>query len=233
MALKMSIRPATENRMTTRGKVLVTLGLALASVMAAPMIVVAEAAAEPAAAPNVAVMLPEGTASQTPAAATLDYLVVRQDSSALFEDLARDLGLRLDLSDGVHGTLSDRRLIGTRDEVLEAATKDLGLDWFIFNGVLYVSDRTEALTRIVRMGDLKPEKVMTVLADSGLATERLDIESSASGTALALSGPPKLLALAEAMIEGIPPTPVDRVADATARIVTVRRGIETERVQLP
>ena len=219
--------------MTTGDEVRAAFGLALALVMATSMVMADEAAAVRAGALNVTLTLPKGVTAQTPVTETLDYLVVRQDSSALFEDLARDLGLRLDLSDGVHGTLSGQRLTGTRDEVLTAATKDLGLDWFIFNGVLYISDRTEALTRIVRMGDLKTEKVMTVLTDSGLATERLDIESSAGGTALALSGPPKLLALAEAIIEGIPPAPVDRVADATARIVTVRRGNEAVRVQLP
>ena len=219
--------------MVTGSMVRVASGLALVSIMATSMVIAEAPAPEPAGALSVMLTLAEGVAAQSPVAETFDYLVIRQESSALFEALARDLGLRLDLSDGVHGTLSDRRLTGTRDEVLEAATIDLGLDWFIFNGVLYVSDRTDALTRIVRMGDLKPEKVMTVLTDSGLAIDGLDVESSAGGTALALSGPPKLLALAEAIIEGIPPAPVDRVAETPARIVTVRRGNEAERVQLP
>jgi hypothetical protein len=214
-------------------KVGAVFGLASAVTMVASIGIAEEAVVDRARTLNVTLTLPEGVAAQNSVAEALDYLVVRQDSAALFEGLARDLELRLDLSDAVHGTLFDRRLTGTRDVVLETATTDLGLDWFIFNGVLYVSNSTEALTRIVRMGDLEPEKVMTALADSGLATDRLNVEPSAGGTALALSGPPKLLALAEAIIEGIPPTPVDRLADVTARIVTVRRGNEAERVQLP
>jgi hypothetical protein len=219
--------------MTTGGKFRLAFGLAVVSITGTSMVMAEKAVTEPMGALNVNLPRVEGVDAETPTVEMLDYLVVRQASSALFEALARDLELRLDLSDGVHGTLSDRRLTGTREEVLEAAAKDLGLDWFIFNGVLYVSDGTEALTRIVRMGDLKPEKVMTVLAESGLETERLDVESSAGGTALALSGPPKLLALAEAIIEGIPPPPVDRVVESPARIVTVRRGNAAERVQLP
>lgn len=164
---------------------------------------------------------------------TLDYLVVSQDATALFEMIARDVGMRLDLSSKVHGVLAGIRLTGSSDGILDDATNKLGLDWFAFNGVIYVSSRPEAMTRIVRLGNLKSGKVLTVLTESGLAVDRLDIKPSADGTSLALSGPPKLLALAEAMIEGIPPAPVERVAESEARIVTIRRGNESEKVRLP
>ncbi len=165
--------------------------------------------------------------------ALLDYFVVGQGARALFEVIAADVGMRLDLSDKVNSPLHNARLTGTRDEVLDAAAVKLGLDWFAFNGVLYVSNRSEALTRIVRLGGLKAEKVLVLLTESGLAVERLDIKPSADSASLALSGPPKLLALAEAMIEGIPPVPVERIAETEARIVTIRRGNAAERVRLP
>lgn len=183
--------------------------------------------------PDTGVNLPLRADVSDGASVRFDYLVVRQDARALFGVLARDMGLRLDMSDRVRGTIAEFRLSGTRDEVLATAAEQLGLDWFAFNGALYVSDRSEALIRIVRLGDLKPEKVIAVLRNSGLPADRLNIEPAAEGTALALSGPPKLLALAEAIIEGIPPAPKERAAEAAARIVTIRRANEAEKVQLP
>jgi hypothetical protein len=213
--------------MKMRGNKFVALGMGLALAM-----VTLRATAEEISVAQVGVPA-ESVVAQFPAVEAFDYLIVRQDASALFEAIAGDFNLRLDITDNVHGTLSGRRLTGSQTEVLEVAAKDLGLDWFVFNNVLYVSDRSEAVTRIVRMGDLKPDEVMAALAESGLSTDQLDVEASAGGAALAFSGPPKLLAIAEAIIEGIPPAPVDRVADAVARIVTVRRGNEAEKVQLP
>jgi hypothetical protein len=163
----------------------------------------------------------------------LDYLVIGEDAAAFFDVIARALSVRLDLSDKVHGTLSKTRLSGTSDKILDEAAQKLGLDWFTFNGVLYVSNRSEAVTRIVRLGGLKAGRVLAVLAENGLAVERLDIKPSADGAALALSGPPKLLALVETMIEGIAPVPVERLAESAAKIVTVRRGNEAEMVRLP
>lgn len=174
-----------------------------------------------------------GTTTSEARPVALDYLIVGQDVATLFEVIARDVGMRLDLSDKVNGTLVDTRLTGARDEVMDAATGKLDLDWFAFNGVIYVSNRSDALARIVRLGGLKADRVLNVLIESGLAVERLDIKPSADGASLALSGPPKLLALAEAMIEGIPPVPMERVAETEARIVTIRRGNEAEKVRLP
>lgn len=182
-----------------------------------------EGAAEP-------ILLPEMAVTK-PAPVQLDYLVVRQDAAAFFEILARDTGQRLDLDPKVGGTLTGLRLTGTLDQVMEKAAAPLGLDWFAFNGVLYVSDQSAALTRLVRLGDLDPKRVIAVLDDSGFPTDRMAIKPSSDASALALSGPPKLLALAEAMIEGIPP---ERIADvAERRKITLRRGTDEETVQLP
>jgi hypothetical protein len=167
------------------------------------------------------------------APAALDYLIVRESTAAVFDVISGDLELRLDLSDKVSGSLSDMRLSGTRDEILNALAAELGLDWFIFNGVIYVSGRTEALTRIVRLGDLGPAKVVVTLAESGLPTDKLSIEPSADGLAIAVSGPPKLLALAEAMIEGIPRSVVANRVEASPHTVKVRRGTDEENVSLP
>lgn len=191
------------------------------------------AAEQDAAAVPATVALPVQSETVTQSAVLLDYLVVGQDAAGLFDVIARAVGMRLDLSDKVRGTVNNTRLTGTSDEILDVVAKELGLDWFAFNGVLYVSDRSEALTRIVRLGGLKADPVLDVLRNSGLAVERLDIKPSADGAALAMSGPPKLLALAETMIEGITPVPVERLAESAARIVTIRRGNEAEKVRLP
>lgn len=204
------------------------LGLACVSVVVASMALADENAGATTGIPTPRLLVP---VAQEPT--ELDYMVVRQDAAAMFAVLAGDMKLRLDLSDKVHGTFSDIRLSGTPDEIMEVAADEVGIDWFAFNGALYVSSTSEALTRIVRLGELQEDKVMSVLRDSGLPIDKLDVKPAAQGNALALSGPPKLLALAEALIEGIPPAPKERVAEAAEKIVTIRRGIDTEKVRLP
>ncbi len=162
-----------------------------------------------------------------------DYRVVDQESGALFEVIARDLGMRSVVSDKVFGSITGMRLSGNRDEVLDAVAAKLGLDWFAYNEVLYISNRSEALTRIVRLEGPKVEKVMTVLLESGLPLGKLKITPASANMALSLSGPPKLLALAEVMIEGIPPEPTQATEKPATRVVTIRRGNDAEKIYLP
>jgi type III secretion protein C len=160
-----------------------------------------------------------------------DHLVILQPVQLLLEQVTRQAGLRLKLTDGVKGVVRNLRATGTTDQVLDSIAATQGLDWFLFNGVVHVSSRTEVATRLIRLGDLSPAQALAALQETGLPAERIDTRTTSAGNALALSGPPELLALVEAVIESIPP----QVAQArleTPRTVVERRGNEAQRVIL-
>lgn len=164
-----------------------------------------------------------------------DYFVILQQAQTLLETIALEAGLRLSISDQVNGVARNLRLTGTTSEVLDTVTATLGLDWFIFNGIVHVSSRSEATTRIIRLGDLTSDQVIESIGAAGLTLDRLEIRHTVAGNLLTLSGPPDLLAIAEAMIDSMPSPAAARPileAPAPARTVLVRRGNEEQRVTL-
>lgn len=160
----------------------------------------------------------------------IDYRVVNLRAADFFALLAQDVGLRVDISGKVTGRLRNVRISGTTADVLDQISNMLSLDWFEFNGVIYISSREQATTRIIRLGDLTADDTYDALEESGLKLARYPIQVASEGTALAISGPPKMLALAEAVIESIPPAPIAARNVASPKTVIERRGIQTTTV---
>jgi hypothetical protein len=171
------------------------------------------------------------------APASIDYYVFNQGVGSFFDDLERDTSLRLQVSPNVRGTLRDVSLSGPPLEVVDEITGSLGLDWYTFNDVIHVSAKSESGTRVVRLGDLSPEHALTALRDSGLPMDRFPAQVTGEGSALAFSGPPTLLALAEAVMETIPevarPIPPPIAVPQPGKSIVVRRGTQIERVPMP
>lgn len=156
-----------------------------------------------------------------------DYQVITQRLADFLQLLSRDAGTRIMLSPKVRGRVEGTRLEGDLGEILDALASAHALDWFEYNGTIHVSARDEGATRLVRLGDLPTATAREELGAMGLPMGRLSIRDAAGGTALALSGPPSLLGLAEAAIESMPgiappPPPVE----ATVRVL--RGGAASE-----
>lgn len=156
------------------------------------------------------------TASET----ELSYLVVRQPIVQFLSQLERDTGLQIDATESVNGLIADMRLDGEIAEILSQLSQRFDLQWFAFNGVHYVSAQSEARMRLVRLGDVPSDVAKAVLAESGLMSDRFPVADAAQGTAVALTGPPKLLGLSEAVIEAVVVEP-DIVP---SNKIVVRRG---------
>ena len=155
-----------------------------------------------------------------------DYYVVAQRVSDFAALLSRDTGTRILLSPKVRGRIEGVRLTGSLGEILDALAAARGLDWFEYNGAVHVSTRDETATRLVRLGDLPAAAARAELERMGLPMERFAVREAASGTAIALSGPPGLLGLAEAAIESMPsPAASPRPAGASVRVL--RGGAES------
>ena len=163
-----------------------------------------------------------------------DYLVLRQPVVEFLQVLARDQGLRLDMTERVRGTIVDMRLSGSVGDLLDQLVEAHALDWFAFNGVIHVSTGGEAVTRLIRLGDLDADHAVAVLDDAGLALARYPIRSTAERSTVAISGPPRMLALAEAVIESVPKRNSAQPKQRTKqRSVTVRRGVDVEQTDVP
>lgn len=171
------------------------------------------------------------------ATTSIDYYIFNQSVGSFFDDLERDTSLRLQVSPNVRGALRNVSLSGPPLGVVNEISKSLGLDWYTFNDVIHVSAKSESGTRVVRLGDLSPEHALTALRDSGLPMDRFPAQVTGEGSALAFSGPPTLLALAEAVMETIPevarPVPPPLAVAQPGKSIVVRRGIEVQVVPIP
>ncbi|WP_296426759.1 hypothetical protein [Yoonia sp.] len=152
--------------------------------------------------------------------AALSYMVVRQPLTQFLVQLGRDAGIQIVVSGGVKGEIEVTWLEGEPLAILQNLAARYDMEWFAFNDVIYVSDASESLMRLVRLGEISAAAAQDALGAAGLLSDRFMVSETAQGTALALTGPPKLLGLSEAVIESLMVAP-EVVQDN--RII-VRRG---------
>lgn len=165
---------------------------------------------------------PSRSENMTPALPDHAYYVVNQPLVQFLEQLERDSDRQIDTTESVHGIVRSARLSGDVEQILTTLSRRFDLEWFGFNGVYYVSAETESRMRLVRLGDMPMGVARDALAQSGLKSDRFPIAEAAQGTALALTGPPKLLGLSEAVIESV----VFEPEIAPSRGIVVRRGAQ-------
>jgi len=152
--------------------------------------------------------------------AALSYMVVRQPLTQFLVQLGRDAGIQIVVSGGVKGEIEVTWLEGEPLAILQNLAARYDMEWFAFNDVIYVSDASESPMRLVRLGEISAAAAQDALGAAGLLSDRFMVSETAQGTALALTGPPKLLGLSEAVIESLMVAP-EVVQDN--RII-VRRG---------
>lgn len=156
----------------------------------------------------------------------VDIVVMDQSVNDFFRDVSSYTGSRIVVSDKVRGRVTPSRYQGEVVSVLERVAASANLDIFEFNGNFYISSRSEATTRLTRLGDLTTERALKALNDAGLPQAAFSVTKAADGAAILMSGPPKLLAFSEGIISSLPPEHAKR------RSILVRRGMETSRVPI-
>lgn len=152
----------------------------------------------------------------------VDYFVIDQSIEGFLQMLSSDANIRFDMTEGVLGRVKRQRISGTPQEVIDQLSARHELDWFLFNGIYYISSREEALTRLVRLGSLGEARAIGALSGAGLSQQGFPTRITADGSALALSGPPKYLGLAEAVLESVPDV---QVIAKPEKIIRIRRGV--------
>lgn len=134
----------------------------------------------------------------------LDVFVVESDVHSVIEALKSYSGERINLTDKVRGRVRQKSLSGGVADILDGLAFTHDLEWFYFNNVYYVSHGSEAISRVVRLGTLSTERVDVAISGAGLVSDALDTVTTPNGEAIVLTGPPKLVAFAEIIIESIP-----------------------------
>lgn len=157
-----------------------------------------------------------------------EYYILNQSVGAFLRTLERDTALRFQISPNVSGQLKSMSLRGDTLEVMNIVTASLGLEWYAFNEVIHVSAKSEAGTRVIRLGDLSAPQAVAGLVASGLPMTKFPAQVTGEGSALALSGPPTFLALSEAVIETIPEVQQVAAVAPPVRAIIVRRGVEVQ-----
>lgn len=174
------------------------------------------------------VMLSATTLSaQSPmtADAEISYHVVRQSLGQMLTEIARDTGVSIDVSDDVRAMIENTSLTGSLEQVLDQLALRYELEYFYFNGVYYISSRSETHVRLYRLGNLSQDLAFEALEESGLNFARFPATLVASGTAIALTGPRKLLGLREAVLDSV--TAPESVVVGPKTIV-VRRALRVD-----
>lgn len=159
----------------------------------------------------------------------LSYVVINQPIKDVFAAISRDSGVRIRASDAVRGRLSNVSLNGDVYEVVSDIAELQSLDWFEYNGVIHISAEHESATRIVRLGDLYMGDAMDELKSNGLVIGRFPINATSENSALSITGPPYMIALAESIIEGMP-SEIRAPRQVAKSTILVRRGREVEYV---
>lgn len=152
------------------------------------------------------------------------YFVVNQPMADFVDILASDTGARVHFDSEIRARITNSQISGTIPEIMRWLEARHDVDHFAFNGTHYLSARDTAKTRVVRLGDLSADAARDALVDAGLSLTDFDLRTTAGGTAIALSGPPQLLAIAETIIEAVPATPL--AAPPPTLAIRVRRGTE-------
>lgn len=176
-----------------------------------------------------------GPASATTQASEQAYYVVRQPVSQFLDQLEQDTGVQIDVSARIPGTIIATSVEGDVEAVLSTLSRRFGFHWFFFNNVYYISPVSEGEMRLVRLNDISSAMAQQALADAGLLSDRFPVIEAAQGKAIALTGPPKMLALSEAIIESLvpdAPTPLSPQAPSPTKSAAAQQEQERDTLLL-
>ncbi|MEM7526952.1 MAG: hypothetical protein AAF416_04650 [Pseudomonadota bacterium] len=163
----------------------------------------------------------------------IDYVVVDQRIGGVLAMVGRDTGLRIRVSNDVRGRVRRYRLRGAAIDALGDLAAAHDLDLFTYGGSVYVSAKAETTLRLVRLTDISKDRALAAIASAGLRFGPDDVREAAGGSALTFSGPPRMVAIAEAIVESIPPLAAARPPAAVVPTMRVRRGTSLAVEALP
>ena len=166
--------------------------------------------------------------STTPVAAQQadpSYHIIQVPVRSFVETVLKEANARGVISDQIKSTLYARRISGPPEKILSAIADDAEIDVFQFNNTFYISDATEATTRLILLDNVGYDYALDALQKSSLILPQYPVIKAADGQALGVTGPPKYIALIEAVIKSLSKPAADKKRGPS---VIVRRGTSAE-----
>lgn len=122
--------------------------------------------------------------------------------------VGQDLGVDFSYDGPKRQWVRNLPLRGSKQQVIQTLLQETEMVSFTFNGTVFVSSLSEQEVRLVRLGDLTTGQALQALEAAGLMSPKFGVQEVAGGSALALTGPVKYLAIAESVIAStVPPKP--------------------------
>lgn len=131
---------------------------------------------------------------------SIKLFIFKDKIANVLKELVKTDGFSTKISDKIRGDLERRQLVGSLNNILNELSREYDFDWFVHSKTLYVSDRSEKITRVVKLDKLDVDSVMAALNYSDLVFERFPIIPSEDKKSFVISGPPNYVALAEAIV---------------------------------
>lgn len=158
------------------------------------------------------------------------FYVFQDKIDGVIKQLVNREKISAKISDTVSGTIERRKFQGTKTSILNELSQEFNFEWFIYNNTIYVSDRSEATTRIVNLNTLSMKDVLAALKDADLSQDQFTINYLSNQKTFVVTGPPTYVALVEAIV-GQLAQPEEKKATETGS-VTIYRGTARDDVRI-
>ena len=125
------------------------------------------------------------------------YAVVDQDLRDVITEVAQQSGLRVSVSEAVHGRVRGRLPPAPLSDFLDHLAATYGLDWYYDGSALFVTTAAEATSKLLSLGLLSLPQLDANLDALGVADARWPLRGSADGRLVVVNGPPRYVQLVE------------------------------------
>ena len=150
----------------------------------------------------------------------LTYTVVDQDLRDLLTEIGTRVGIRVRVSDAVKGRVRGRLPPAPPREFLAQLATMYGFEWFYDGGTIWVSAPSESLTRMMQLGAVPLDQVVTAMDELGLSDTRWPLRGSGEAGIVVVNGPPRFVVMAEQALAALQ----QRARPPVANDIRVFRG---------
>ena len=125
------------------------------------------------------------------------YAVVDQDLRDVITEVAQQSGLRVSLSEAVHGRVRGRLPPAPLSDFLDHLAATYGLDWYYDGSALFVTAAAEATSKLLSLGLVSLPQLDVNLDALGATDLRWPLRGSTDGRLVVVDGPPRYVQLVE------------------------------------
>lgn len=152
------------------------------------------------------------------------YTVVNQDLRSVLERFGENIGVRVLVSDGVHGDVHGTTSAASAREFLDQLSRAYGFDWYYDGSVLSVSTVAEEQTETVPLGGVDFAQAQRKLTADGILDSRYTFRPGPGTGNAIVSGPPHYVTLVKQELGNAGPTSTPDEAKSDSGKIIIHDG---------